>query len=196
MPKLPLWLTILLLCLWNFSGNIREVLSQNINVQPLLLAQAQWQSLSFPQGRFQVQLPFEPKIFKDFTDIDGQQLDWRFFRVDDDSYWNPNKKEGDPTSVYVVGYTDLTSEYIQQVGDNLLEQVGKNLFQEFELEELNPQSKSISLNSRPGLEFSGNSDGAITAMRLYLVEQRLYALYVVSDDTTNIEQFFSSFQLQ
>ncbi|MGK7948736.1 MAG: hypothetical protein AB4368_07990 [Xenococcaceae cyanobacterium] len=188
--------TILLFCLANLSGNSKETLSQNITVKPLLLVQAQWQLFSFSKGRFSVKLPLEPKVFKDFTDIEGQQLDWRLLRVDDDSYWNPALNEGDSPSVYVVDYTDLADEYIQQTGDALLEEIGSDLLLEFELEELNPQSKSIALNSQPGLEFSGNLDDKTAAMRLYLVESRLYALYAISKDITNIDRFFSSFQLQ
>ena len=189
-------ITILILCLWDLPVNIKEVLSQNVNVKPLLLVQGQWQLFSFSKGRFKVKFPLEPKVFKDFTEIEGQQLDWLLFRVDDDSYWNPTKNEADSTSLYVVGYTDLTSEYIQQETDSILERMGNSLFREFELQELNPQSKSISLNGQPGLEFYGTLDGKVAGMRLYLAGQRLYALYVVSEDTANIEQFFSSFQLE
>jgi len=188
--------TILLLSLWSLSGQITEVLSQNVSVKSLLLVQAQWQLFSFQRGKFAVKLPLEPKIFKDFTDIDGQQLDWLLFRADDDSYWNTTKNEDDPTSIYVVGYTDLDAAYIQQAEANFLEQLGNSLFQEFELEELNPQGKSISLNGQRGLEFSGNAGDSVAAMRLYLVERRLYVLYVVSEKITNIDHFFNSFQLQ
>ncbi|ELS02667.1 hypothetical protein Xen7305DRAFT_00023850 [Xenococcus sp. PCC 7305] len=188
--------TLLYLCLANFPVNVKEALAQNIQLQQTLLAQAEWKLFSFNAEKFQVQFPFEPKIFKDFTDIDGQQLDWYLFRVDDDSYWNPAKKEDDANSVYLVAYTDLTVEYIEQSGNDLLEKISDNLFQEFELEELNQQGKAIFLNGQPGLEFSGNLDDSIAGMRLYLVGQRLYSLYAISDDSTNIEQFFNSFQVQ
>ena len=188
--------TILLICLWNLSVHIQESLSQNVKVEPLLLVQTQWKLFSFSKGRFKVKLPLEPKVYKDFTEIDGQQLDWLVFRVDDDYYWNPSKNEDDSTSIYVIGYTDLALEYIQQEKNTILERMGNSLLREFELKELNPQSKSIFLNGQPGLEFYGAQDGKVAAMRLYLNGQRLYGLYVVSQDTANIENFFSSFQLQ
>ena len=188
--------TILLLCLWNLSVNIQKSLSQNVNVKPLLLVQAQWKLFTFSEGKFKVKLPLEPKVYKDFTEIDGQQLDWLVFRVDDDYYWNPTKNEDDSTSIYVVGYTDLASEYMQQETDTILERMGKSLLKEFELQELNPQSKSIFLNGQPGLEFHGTQDGKVAGMRLYLNGQRLYGLYVISEDKAAIDKFFSSFQLQ
>ena len=40
------------------------------------------------------------------------------------------------------------------------------------------------------------SFSGVAAMRLYLIEPRLYALYGASEDLKNIEQFFNSFQLE
>ena len=191
--------TITLFGIWNLSVNIKEGISQNINSKLLLLAQTPWQLFDFPQGKFKVKFPLEPKLVKDFTDIEGQKLDWLVHRVDDDIYWNPELNEEDPPSVYLVGYTDLSTEYIQQAEDdlnNLLKRLSNGLLEEFELKELNSEGKSISLNGQPGLEFSGNSDSGVAAMRLYLIEPRLYALYGASEELKNIEQFFNSFQLE
>lgn len=188
--------TIILFVLWNLSVNIKEGISHNINPKSLLLAQTPWQLFDFPQGKFKIKFPLEPKLVKDFTNIEGQKLDWLVYRVDDDIYWNPEINEGDSPSVYLVGYTDLSADYIQRSGNDLLERLSKSLLQEFELEELNSEGENISLNGQSGLEFSGNSDSGVAAMRLYLIEQRLYALYGASEDRNNIEQFFNSFQLE
>ena len=102
--------TIILFGLWNLSVNIKEGMSQNINSKLLLLAQTPWQLFDFPQGKFKVKFPLEPKLVKDFTDIEGQKLDWLVHRVDDDIYWNPELNEEDIPSVYLVGYTDQPSQ--------------------------------------------------------------------------------------
>lgn len=191
--------TIILLSFWNLSVSLKEVSSQNIKPKLLLFTQTSWQLFNSPQGNFQVKFPLEPKLVKDFTDIEGQKLDWLIYRVDDDIYWNPDLNEEDSPSVYLVGYTDLSTEYIQQGGNdlnNLLKRLSNSLIEEFELTELNSEGKSISLDGQPGLEFLGNSDIGFATMRLYLIEQRLYALYGASEELHNIEQFFNSFQLE
>jgi hypothetical protein len=194
--KLILTIALLATPIWAFPLNAAETGEPNGDPQIILLTQTDWQSFSFDVGKFSIEIPVVPKVVKDFTEIDGEKLDWNLFRADDDFYWNSFKAEDEPADLYVVGYTDLSAEYVRQGDETVLDKMSNGLLRELELQELGDKSQKISLDGHPGREFLNTQEEKIVAMRLYLVGQRLYGLFAVSEDITKIERFFSSFELQ
>jgi hypothetical protein len=103
--------------------------------------------------------------------------------------------ESESENLYAVGYADLPPEWNRQDTENVLSQVAPTLLKRLNLQLLSDSGREIVLNGNPGREFLGIRDGRIFAIRLYRVEGRVYGLFTVSDGVTDVERFFSSFEL-
>jgi hypothetical protein len=173
------------------TANISQFLN-SFEVEP------RWESVTSDTGQFEIRLPTTPTSETEQLNLDNKQLTWNFLRAEDVSSVDSSAEavaERESENLYAVGYADLPSEWNQQDTKNVLSQVAPTLLKRLNLQLLNDSGREIVLNGNPGREFLGIRDGRIFAIRLYRVEGRVYGLLTVSDEVTDVERFFSSFEL-
>ncbi|MGV2830117.1 hypothetical protein [Myxosarcina sp. GI1(2024)] len=160
-----------------------------------------WKSVSSDLGNFEVRLPTTPTTEIEQLQVDNKQLTWNFWRAAvmdaiDNQAEVINESETESENLYAVGYANLPSDWNQRDSKNLLNQVASTLLERLNLQLLSDDGREITLGDNPGREFLGIGRGRIFAVRLYQVEQQLYGLITVTDDVTDVERFFNSFQLR
>jgi hypothetical protein len=161
-----------------------ESLGHNISTQPVLLAQSNWQAFTSESGKFAVQMPEKPSAeITTPIKFGGEQINLHQVTAQ-------NKD-----NVYVVVYADLPSFYLQKEPETVLDEISAQLLRDMGLPELKSSGKKIELDGNPGREFQASGSGKYLGMRLYLVGQRSYLLLSQSQDSEDVNQFLSSFQL-
>lgn len=131
---------------------------------------------------FSISIPGKPAIQSRTTNLAGQNLDWDVFRGE----------EGD--ELYVLAYTDLALGEVNAGGSALVASIAENLLSEVDLDALKEGEREIFLGIHPGREFLGVINDNVVAARLYIVGERLYALFSRAESMQSIDSFFSSFQ--
>ena len=151
--------------------------------QPSLVAAGHSADSSITEGAgFKISMPELPAFQTRMTNLGGQNLSWYVFRAEQDE------------ELYVLAYTDLTSGNVRAGGSGIVASIAENLLSETNLDALKNSSREVFLGIHPGREFLGVINDNIVATRLYIVGDRLYALFTRTDEMQAVDQFFSSFQ--
>ncbi len=157
---------------------------------PVVVAQSVWRSFQDPGGKFTVLMPGQPQQRKQTQQTRLGNLEINTFAV-----------EQPGLSAHLVTYTDFPVEFIRTADPNKLLDNGRDEVVRRVQGRLLSESQ-VSLNGAPGRELKLKAPGElIIHSRIYLVEQRLYQLIVVTPESkaTNlsgsIRGFFQSFRL-
>jgi len=148
---------------------------------------AVWGQYSSEVGRFTVDLPMAPFIQSETTLFQGEPLSWRHYEAHN-LYADPD--------LFVIAHADIPSA---DGGDAtaLLNQVAEGVLTEIGVTSPPESGRTISLEDNPGLEYAGSTrDGTLVFLRFYQVGDRVYAVLGRSQNIENLNQFFSSFQVQ
>ena len=141
-----------------------------------------WQAISVEEGSFSIWMPAPPEEDEQRLQTKAGELALRLYRA------NPS------SGTFVVAYADYTAPVdnfeaaLQDISDRLLPERERDA------------DRTLSLNGEyPGLEVTANVSQGKIAYRLYLVDRRMYLLFVrlqgrqASDRAAEV--FFESFQL-
>lgn len=139
-----------------------------------------WQSTS---GLFSLQMPGTPETETRNTNILGSDRQWQLFHLE---------SEGNQ---YLAAYMDLSPAEIEQGSQDSLASFKKHILEPLELDSIDLKGRKIYHQGYPGREFLGIKSDKIVAIRIYLVEQRLYGLLVASDELDEIQRYLNSFQV-
>lgn len=147
-------------------------------------APGNWQSVTSESGLFSVEMPQPPSEQTRQTEISGQPKTWTLLEA----------QSGD--EVYAVAYLDLSRSDLQTGARGTLRSLRDAVLSQVGLQAFDLNGRRISLNGYPGREYVGIQGNQVAAVRLYLVNERLYGLVAKSDDIAQINQFFTSFQVE
>ncbi len=159
--------------------------------QPLQIAEAEsvWKPFSSPEGGFTVLFPGTPNTDKPNTNTTADSNTLQSFSV---------LRENE--ALYVVSYRNMLEQVIQNSRDpnKVLAAVVSRISQGSKGNLLN--EKNITLGKFPGKEIRFQLEKNIFLRgKIYLVNQRLYQLFVVTNQEANltksIDGFFNSFQI-
>lgn len=188
LPKISsqlLTLTVLVTTL-SFTGTPSQVWGKsdfNKNSSQWV-AQLIWQPFRSEAGKFSVALPESPKSKTVTQTLNGQPIEHHIFEVE------KSGEEG-----FLVAYVDLPSTYVEGTTEVILDKLMQEMVGVPVSAQLQDHQQAISLQGNPGRELRLDGQGRFLGMRLYLVGQRLYLLLSQSKQSTDIDQFLSSFQL-
>jgi len=148
------------------------------------MAQASWQSFNSKEGRFTVQTPAMLQGTKATTTIAGETLNWQIAKVQTDS------------NFYAVAYSDLPLSTLSLGREAVLNSLKNRLFTgEFDWSAIAARSHRISMGEIPGLEYLSLRKGKVSALRIYLVNRRLYGVVAKADTVTQVHRFLDSFSV-
>jgi hypothetical protein len=161
--------------------------------QPLLVTQAEsesvWKPFSSPEGGFTVLFPGQPNADKGNTNTAANSNNLQSFSV---------LRENE--ALYVVSYKDVVETLIQNSRNpnKVLASVVSGIEKGSKGKVLG--ENSISLGNFPGREIRIRLEKNIILLgRIYLVNKRVYQLFVVTNQEANltksIDGFFKSFQV-
>lgn len=159
--------------------------------QPIQIAESEsvWKPFSSPEGGFTVLFPGQPNTDKANTNTTAGANSLQAFAV---------LRENE--ALYVVSYRDVVEQIIlnSRNTDQILASTVSRASQGSRVSLLN--ERNISLGRFPGKEIRVQLEkNIILRGRIYLVNQRLYQLFVVTNQEANltksIEGFFKSFQV-
>ncbi len=153
------------------------------NAEVILLSQGGWRE--YGSERFTIKMPGEPISSRNSEEIDeGLTLTFSEMIFEDDQ------------GAYGVIYTDLPSNYVQGTNaQEVLNDMSTLFLISTQLEGLKALEKPINLKGHPGLEYRVSEPEAALVLRLYLVQQRVYFLFGVSELESQVNQFVNSFNL-
>jgi hypothetical protein len=147
-----------------------------------------WRPFVSEPGGFTVDLPMAPVLMPNQVDYQGNTLNWWQFVG-----YNLHAR----VDRYGFAYTDLPDDLRTDDAEAMLENIATLVLTELDAPTMAMNGVSISVNGMPGREYSlTKADGQSYVMRLFLNEQRLYALLATSDSLDNLDRFLSSFQVQ
>jgi len=157
---------------------------------PVATAQSVWRLFQDPAGKFAVLMPGQPQQRKQTQQTRLGNLEVNTFAV-----------EQPGLSAHLVTYTDFPVEFIRAADPNKLLDNGRDEVVRRVQGRLLNESR-INLNGAPGRELKLKAPGGlIIQSRIYLVNQRLYQLIVVTPENKaaslsgSIRGFFQSFRL-
>lgn len=160
------------------AANLTFSPSALVATQTVTLSQSHWQQFSSEAGQFTVSLPGKP-IQESETDNDGSVTN-NFTVVNGES-------------VYLVTYSDLVDEVNQVNPEEIFDAVcqgytadGDKLVNRREIELDGYPGRIVDLNT---------TDGMVGRASMYLVENRLYQLILISPSAQEGEEFFESFRI-
>jgi hypothetical protein len=138
----------------------------------------QWIKFAPPGGGFSVLLPAQPK-----EEIESKE------NFTAHLFTAKNER-----AIYIVGYGDYAPSMHLNVDDELLA-LRDNFARDFKAHLNN--SRNITLNQNPGLEFTAENDQASFKCRVYLAGNRVYRFAAIvfagKDDPENVNKFLGSF---
>lgn len=188
-PLLHITSTVLLLTL----GLNLPVAAEEHHLEPLknteldssfLMAQVNWIATRPTDEAFTVEMPTVPNENTTTMLFSGDVLTWSILKAQVGSEF------------YALAYTDISAQVLDNGGTLLLEALKNNLLtEEFDWTAVGDRPRPLTLQGNRGQEYLGIQNGTITATRFYLVNQRLYALFIQSDSTTHVSHFFNSFEV-
>ncbi len=159
-------------------------------IPPSAIAQSVWRSFQDPAGKFTVLMPGQPQQRRQQQQTRLGTLEVYTFAV-----------EQPGLSAHLVTYTDFPPEFIQAADPNKLLDNGRDEVIRQVQGRLLSEGR-ITLNGSPGRELKLRAPGdLIIHSRIYLVDQRLYQLIVVTPESKapslsgSIRGFFQSFRL-
>ncbi|MBP0006382.1 MAG: hypothetical protein J7642_22130 [Cyanobacteria bacterium SBC] len=155
-----------------------------------------WPVVTSVSGNFSVAFPVDYQEETDTIELNGEQLNWTLYKARDTFHLDDRDRTSDDGNLYVVGYTDLPENFTTPSIETSLTKVGNELLDRVNLQPLQEHGRSISLDNYPGREYIGIVSSRSIALRLYVVDRRLYALISVADDVESVSRFLNSFTLQ
>jgi len=133
------------------------------------LAQSNWQAVISKQGQFTVLAPGSPQAETTSTPVTGKTLTWQVAKI-------RNGQE-----LYAVAYTDLPLAVLAQGREAVLNGLKSRLLaNDFDWSAIAAQGQRISLGDIPGMEYLSLRNGKVSALRLYLVNLRLYGVFATA----------------
>jgi hypothetical protein len=170
-----------LLAIAPVSSGFAQSTRQPAGVQ---LGQSGWQSFTSKEGRFTVQAPLTPTSETTSTTVSGKSLDWQVAKM----------RNG--AELYAVAYTDLPLSVLALGKEPVLESLkGRLLTSDFDWKAIALRGHRISLGNIPGMEYLSLRNGQVTALRLYLVNRRVYGVLAKASTLDQVSQFMDSFQV-
>lgn len=161
-----------------------ETVNPQANAEVILLSQGGWRE--YGSERFTIRMPGEPVSSRNSEEI-TEELTLTF----DEMTFEDN------SGAYGVIYTDLPSNYMQGTNaQEVLNDMSALFLISTQLEGLKEVEKPINLKGHPGLEYRISEQEAALVLRLYLVQQRVYFLFGVSERENQVNQFVNSFNLR
>jgi len=149
-----------------------------------MMTQARWQSFNSKAGRFTVQTPAAPQTTKATTAIAGETLNWQIAKVQTGS------------SFFAVAYSDLPLSILSLGREAVLDSLQNRLFTgEFDWNAIAARGHRISMGEIPGIEYLSLRQGKVSALRIYLVNRRLYGVLAKADTIDQVHQFLDSFSV-
>jgi hypothetical protein len=154
-------------------------------VQPARLAAQEWKTYSYPADSFSVSFPAEP-------DQSSKELDTANGKLEVRSYATQDGQTALVVGVfeYKKGLAGRDQTAVLEAGkQGVLTSVKARLGAE----------KPIALGANPGIEFTAESDAALLTVRMYLVNNFVYQVMVVTPGKTpygGTQQFLDSFRLE
>lgn len=161
-----------------------ETANPQANAEVMLLSQGGWRE--YGSERFTIRMPGEPVSSRNSEEIaEGFTLTFNEMTFEDNN------------GAYGLIYTDLPSNYMQDTNaQEVLNDMSALFLISTQLEGLKELEKSINLKGHPGLEYRISEPEAALVLRLYLVQQRVYFLFGVSERENQVNQFVNSFNLR
>ncbi len=161
-----------------------------LRISPSAIAQSVWRSFQDPAGKFTVLMPGQPQQRRQQQQTRLGTLEIYTFAV-----------EQPGLSAHLVTYTDFPPRFIQSADPNdLLDNGRDEVIRRVQGQLLSEER--ITLGGSPGRELKLRAPGElIIHSRIYLVNQRLYQLIVVTPESKapnlsgSIRGFFQSFRL-
>ncbi|KOR38594.1 MULTISPECIES: hypothetical protein [Planktothricoides] len=161
-----------------------ETAAPQTNAEVMQLAQTGWRE--YGSERFTIRMPGEPVSSRNAEEVgEGLTLTFNEMTFEDDG------------GAYGVIYTDLPRNYLQGTNSAaVLDYMSALFLISTQLEGLKEVEQSINLKGHPGLEYRINEAEAALVLRLYLVQERVYFLFGVSEQPNQVNQFVNSFNLR
>jgi hypothetical protein len=156
--------------------------------------QSGWYLFTSTAGKLQVEMPGFPTQFSEEQSFNDRTFLWNLAEVLIPSKTQPQPKKG---AYYLVGYTDLAEDYLRTKGkDEVFDAQAKYIFEEIfrqgEIPKFREQEK-VTKDDIEGKVYIGEAFEQNLILVLYLVDQRLYLNFLITDNRANMERFLSSF---
>lgn len=166
------------------QGGSRSLIAPAPATEVMGQAQTSWRE--YGSERFTIRMPGQPVTNRNSEEVaDGLTLTFNEITFEDDR------------GAFGVIYTDLPRSYLQ--GTNAAEVLNdmSTLFLiSTQLQGLKQLEQRINLKGHPGLEYRVIERDAALVLRLYLVQERVYFLFGVSEQPNQVNQFVNSFNLR
>lgn len=183
--KLKILAILALLSPFGFTLPVAAIENVNypVNSEIMLLAQRDWEA--YTSEKFTIKLPGQP-----FTSTNSEEIaEGLTLTFDEVTFENDN-------GAYGVIYTDLPDDYLQETdSQTVLDDMSALFLIATQLEGLKELEKSIKFRGNPGLEYRINEQEVALVLQLYLVQERVYFLFAVSEQPNQVNQFLNSFKL-
>lgn len=183
------------------SPKVEAINSQNLNVTQLPTSSAictacstegiapvpEWKKFSPDEGQFSILMPGE-----EISDITPEQSEKPNVVESTKMYLSTNE-----TNVFMVSYADFKNDVTQIPSTELLDSALQSMLKDGK--KLLSQ-QNINLGAYPGIEMNlwDEKEGIFLTGRVFIVNQRLYLLFVGSDKNpqiSDVRKFFDSFEL-
>jgi len=149
---------------------------------PLHLAQSSWQAVASTTGKYTVQMPGTPQQRTTTTTVGAKTLTWTI------------NQSRNGSEAYAVAYTDLPLEVLELGREPVMEGMRNRLLaSEFDWQVFLNQSHRISMGDIPGMEYLNLRQEKVSALRLFLVNRLLFAVFASANDLANASRFMDSF---
>lgn len=160
-----------------------ETIDAPVNAEVMLLSQGNWHQHT--SDKFTIQMPGQPVTNRNAQEVaEGLTLTFDEITFENDS------------SAYGVIYTELPNDYLQDTDDQtVLDDMSALFLIATQLEGLKELEESIEFNGNPGREYRINEQDIDLVLQLYLVQERVYFLFAVSEQPNQVNQFLNSFNL-
>ncbi|MEH2288364.1 hypothetical protein [Nostoc sp.] len=147
----------------------------------------EWKKFSPDEGQFSILMPGE-----EISDITPEQSEKPNVVESTKMYLSTNE-----TNVFMVSYADFKNDVTQIPSTELLDSALQSMLKDGK--KLLSQ-QNINLGAYPGIEMNlwDEKEGIFLTGRVFIVNQRLYLLFVGSDKNpqiSDVRKFFDSFEL-
>lgn len=135
-------------------------------------------------GRYSVVMPREPESASHITVVSQGRLDWTVDAA----------RQGN--SLYAVAYADLPLETLLKGREEVLASLENRPFlNEFDWQVITQSGQFIMVDGYPGREYLHSAEGLLSALRLTLVNRRIYIVMASSADLMAIDEYMASFSV-
>lgn len=166
------------------SRSLIAIANPQANTEVIGQAQPGWRE--YGSERFTIRMPGQPVATRNSEQIaDGITLTFNEITFEDDR------------GAFGVIYTDLPRSYLQGANAaEVLNDMSALFLISTQLQGLKQLEQRINLKGHPGLEYRVIEPDAALILRLYLVRERVYFLFGVSEQPNQVNQFVNSFNLR